>query len=143
MSKRNYNIDEDKLQQENQQYRLSQQFQPPPQFQQQLHIEETNTNPELTVFANVMYFLFGGGLGSLALYLSFGFLFAISGFGLPAATDIFNIARDTALPFGKKFLEPTEWSTKRLVGLGFWWPFGLALCTYHITLGFFFFFPFF
>ncbi|MBF0413802.1 MAG: hypothetical protein HQK70_13990 [Desulfamplus sp.] len=94
----------------------------------------------MTLLLNILWFLFGGGILSWALWMLAGCLLFITIIGIPFAYAAFRIAGFAAFPFGKKLVGAEEIGKTRIFGTGlanFLWIIfaGIWLSISHILAG--------
>jgi len=94
----------------------------------------------MTLLLNILWFLFGGGILSWALWILAGSLLFITIIGIPFAYAAFRIAGFAAFPFGKKLVDAKDIGKKRIFGTGlanFLWIIfaGIWLALSHIIAG--------
>ena len=94
----------------------------------------------MTLLLNIIWFIFGGGLISWALWMILGCLLFITIAGIPFAYAAFRIAGFAAFPFGKELVDSRVMGEDRIVGTGlanFLWIIlaGIWLAISHIVAG--------
>jgi uncharacterized membrane protein YccF (DUF307 family) len=94
----------------------------------------------MTLLLNILWFLFGGGILSWALWMLAGCLLFITIIGIPFAYAAFRIAGFAAFPFGKKLVDARDIGKTRIFGTGlanFLWIIfaGIWLALSHIIAG--------
>ncbi|MBF0241880.1 MAG: hypothetical protein HQK64_05295 [Desulfamplus sp.] len=86
----------------------------------------------MTLLLNILWFIFGGGILSWALWILAGCLLFITIIGIPFAYAAFRIAGFAAFPFGKKLVDAKDIGKTRIFGTalanflwiifaGIWW----------------------
>ncbi|MBF0377583.1 MAG: YccF domain-containing protein [Desulfamplus sp.] len=94
----------------------------------------------MSLLLNILWFLFGGGILSWALWILAGSLLFITIIGIPFAYAAFRIAGFAAFPFGKKLVDAKDIGKTRIFGTGlanFLWIIfaGIWLSISHILAG--------
>lgn len=94
----------------------------------------------MMLLMNIIWFIFGGGAISWALWMLLGALFFITVIGIPFAYAAFRIAGFAAFPFGKELVDVRDIGEARIVGTGlanFLWIIlaGIWLALSHIVAG--------
>ena len=94
----------------------------------------------MTLLLNLLWFIFGGGLLSWALWVLLGCLLFVTIVGIPFAYAAFRIAGFAAFPFGKELVDSREVGDGRITGTGlanFLWIIlaGIWLAISHIVVG--------
>jgi uncharacterized membrane protein YccF (DUF307 family) len=86
----------------------------------------------LAIFFNLIFFLMGGGLLMMVLYVLFASIFALTVVGWPIAVDLLRMSLYAAFPYGSGFRPPEKCSCKRFGLQVVWLPFGLTMYMIHI-----------
>ena len=94
----------------------------------------------MVLLLNILWFIFGGGVLSWALWMLLGCLLFITVIGIPFAYAAFRIAGFAAFPFGKDLVDVRAMGEDRIVGTGlanFLWIIlaGIWLAISHIIAG--------
>ncbi len=94
----------------------------------------------MVLLLNVIWFIFGGGVISWALWILLGGLLFITVVGIPFAYAAFRIAGYAAFPFGKRLVDVRDLGESRVVGTGlanFLWIVlaGVWLAISHLLAG--------
>ena len=94
----------------------------------------------MVLLLNILWFIFGGGVLSWALWMLLGCLLFITVIGIPFAYAAFRIAGFAAFPFGKELVDVRAMGEDRIVGTGlanFLWIIlaGIWLAISHIIAG--------
>ena len=94
----------------------------------------------MVLLLNVIWFIFGGGVISWALWILLGGLLFITVVGIPFAYAAFRIAGYAAFPFGKRLVDIRDLGESRVVGTGlanFLWIIlaGVWLAISHLLAG--------
>lgn len=94
----------------------------------------------MILLLNVLWFIFGGGVISWALWMLLGGLLFITVVGIPFAYAAFRIAGYAAFPFGKRLVDVRDLGESRVIGTGlanFLWIVlaGVWLAISHLLAG--------
>ncbi|MBF0231162.1 MAG: hypothetical protein HQK63_16460 [Desulfamplus sp.] len=94
----------------------------------------------MTLLLNILWFIFGGGILSWALWILAGCLLFITIIGIPFAYAAFRIAGFAAFLFGKKLVDAKDIGKTRIFGTAlanFLWIIfaGIWLAISHILAG--------
>jgi len=94
----------------------------------------------MTLFLNILWFIFGGGFLAWLLWILLGGLLFVTVIGIPFGYAAFRIAGFAAFPFGKELVDATTMGEKRVVGTSlanFLWIIlaGIWLAVTHIISG--------
>ena len=115
-----------------QQPQMQQQQQQYPQ-QQPTSVDPTEMGP-LAYIMNLLFFLMGGGVITMIVYLSFALLCAFTVVGWPVAVDLFRIGMVTSFPYGRQVVAQKDCNCKRVCLQTLWFPFGLCVYFLHLAL---------
>ena len=94
----------------------------------------------MVLLLNIVWFIFGGGIISWALWMLLGGLLFITVVGIPFAYAAFRIAGYAAFPFGKRLVDVRDLGESRVIGTGlanFLWIIlaGVWLAISHLLAG--------
>ena len=94
----------------------------------------------LALILNVLWIVFGGGIGGLLFWGLAGVLLAITIIGLPFSFAAFRIARFAVLPFGQRLVRAEALGETRVPGTALanvlWFILaGIWLWIYHVVVG--------
>ncbi len=94
----------------------------------------------MTLFLNVLWFIFGGGLVAGVAWLFVGFILGVTVVGIPFAFAAFRIAGFAAWPFGRTLVDARTLGEEPVVGTGLanvlWVIFaGIWLWISHVVAG--------
>ncbi len=94
----------------------------------------------MTLFLNVLWFIFGGGLVAGIAWLFVGFILGVTVVGIPFAFAAFRIAGFAAWPFGRTLVDARTLGEEPVVGTGLanvlWVIFaGIWLWISHVVAG--------
>lgn len=89
--------------------------------------------------ANILWFVLGGFVDTILWLVASAIMF-VSIVGIPWGRAAFEIAKMSAVPFGKEAVPVSDltgerhlgWSAARLVGNILWLPLGIILCVAHL-----------